>query len=123
MNKTKKRKIGDLGEELSLIYLKNKGHQLVTRNWEKPKMGEIDLITTQNDTLYFIEVKTTENANNNYSPLDHLDKNKMKRFERIVNHYLIENELIDKEYQLSACLVYIDKKEKKAKINFIENIY
>ena len=120
---TKLKKIGNLGEEISAIFLKNKGFKIVERNWEKPKIGEIDIIAEKENIIYFIEVKTTAISNPNYSPLEHLDNRKLKKFQRIINHYLIEKNLIDSEYKISAILCYLDDKTKKAKINFIPDFY
>ncbi len=123
MNLTKKKKIGNLGEEISSNFLKNKGFKIISRNWEKPKIGEIDIIAKKENIIYFVEVKTTAISNPNYSPLEHLDNRKLKKFQRIVNHYLIENNLIDSEYKISAILCYLNNKTKGAKINFIEDFY
>lgn len=118
-----KKKIGNLGEEISSIFLKNKGFKILKRNWEKRPIGEIDIIAKKDNILYFVEVKTTASTNDKYSPLEHLDKNKMKKFQRIVNHYLIEKNLIDTDYKISAILCYLNSETKKAKINFIPDFY
>lgn len=123
MTNKKTKKIGNLGEEISSIFLKSKGFKIIERNWEKRPIGEIDIIAQKNDILYFIEVKTTQNNNSNYSPLEHLDSRKIKKFQRIVNYYLINKNLIDSDYKISAILCYLDSKTKKAKINFIPDFY
>jgi putative endonuclease len=123
MNLTKKKKIGNLGEELASIFLVQKKHKIIERNWEKAKIGEIDIVSKLDGIYYFVEVKTTQNLSGEYSPLEHLDSKKMKKFSRIVNHYLIEKNLIDAEYKISAALVYLNSETKKAKINFIEVFY
>jgi putative endonuclease len=120
---TKNKKIGNLGEELAVIFLKKKNHKILKRNWEKAKIGEIDIISQKDGVYYFTEVKTTTNDKKKYSPLDHLDKEKIRKFQKIVNYYLIENNLIEEDFQLAAILVYLQPDTKKAKINFIENIY
>ena len=123
MNTTKSKKIGNLGEQISLNFLLNKGFKLIERNWEKHKIGEIDIIVKKDGILYFVEVKTTAISNPNYSPLEHLDDRKLKKFQRIVNHYLIDKNLIDSEYKISAILCYLNNETKKARINFIEDFY
>ncbi len=123
MKKTKKRKIGDFGESITALFLKNNGHKIIERNWEKAKIGEIDIVSKLGNIYYFVEVKSTQNMSEKYSPLEHLDSRKMKKFQRIVNHYLIEKNLIDAEYKISAALVYLNPETKKAKINFIEDFY
>ena len=122
MKQMNNKKIGNLGEEISLNYLKNKGFKLIDRNWTKLPLGEIDIIAEKNKIIYFIEVKTTT-TNSDEFPLEHLDSKKIKKFQRIVNHYLIEKNLIDAEYKLSAIICILDTENKKAKINFIEDFY
>gem|GEM_PF-5314505 len=75
--------MGDLGEEIALIFLKNKGFFLVEKNYEKKPYGEIDLVVKKDNKIYFFEVKTAKVNDLNlidtlrFSPMDHLDKNKI----------------------------------------------
>ena len=55
-----KRAIGDHAEELALNYLKSKGLELITRNFQT-KMGEIDLIMKDSNELVFVEVRMRTN--------------------------------------------------------------
>ncbi len=49
--------MGQKGEELALRFLKEAGYRIVTTNYVC-KLGEIDIIAKEKDTLAFIEVKT-----------------------------------------------------------------
>ena len=54
---TKKRKTGNLGEELASKYLKKEGYKIRERNYVA--LGhEIDIIAETKDTVAFVEVKT-----------------------------------------------------------------
>jgi len=44
--------MGDLGEEIALIFLKNKGFFLVEKNYEKKPYGEIDLVVKKDNKIY-----------------------------------------------------------------------
>jgi len=57
MSKTKKRKIGDLGEKIICNYLKDNGFDIIERNYQKP-WGEIDIIVKKQEVIHFVEVKT-----------------------------------------------------------------
>jgi putative endonuclease len=48
---------GRWGETQAAAYLQLSGYTIVTRNW-RTKFGEIDIIATRNQTLYFFEVKS-----------------------------------------------------------------
>ena len=52
-----KKELGKRGEDLALRFLKRKGYKIVERNYVC-KMGEMDIIAQEKDTLVFVEVKT-----------------------------------------------------------------
>jgi len=52
-----KRELGKKGEDLALRFLKKRGYRIIEQNYVC-KMGEMDLIAKEKDTLVFIEVKT-----------------------------------------------------------------
>jgi putative endonuclease len=55
--KGEKKELGRRGEELAAQYLRRNGYELIQRNYVC-KMGEMDIIAKEKDTLVFIEVKT-----------------------------------------------------------------
>ena len=57
MTKTQNKQIGKIGEDLACDLLKNKGYQILERNWGN-KWGEIDIIAKDKNTIVFVEVKT-----------------------------------------------------------------
>ena len=58
MEKTEKRKTGDIGEDIACEYLKKNGCRIILRNFRQ-KFGEIDIVAKAKDkTLLFVEVKT-----------------------------------------------------------------
>ena len=54
---TGKKELGKKGEDLALRFLKKRGYRIIEQNYVC-KMGEMDLIAKEKDTLVFIEVKT-----------------------------------------------------------------
>lgn len=46
-----------IGEDLAASYLLNKGYKIIHRNF-RSRLGEIDLIAIDKDTLVFVEVKS-----------------------------------------------------------------
>src|SRR5512136_3041511 len=55
--RTEKKELGKRGEEIALRFLKKKGYRIIEKNYVC-KMGEMDIIAKEKDTLAFIEVKT-----------------------------------------------------------------
>jgi len=52
---------GDIGEEVAAGYLKNKGYQIIGRNFHS-LYGEIDIIALREDKLAFVEVKLRKSS-------------------------------------------------------------
>jgi len=51
------KKIGDLGENIAVVFLEKRGFQIIDRNYRN-KIGEIDIIAQKDDFYYIVEVKT-----------------------------------------------------------------
>src|SRR6185437_3918670 len=49
--------LGDRGERAAARYLRSKGLRIITRGY-RTRLGEIDLIARDGDTLVFVEVKS-----------------------------------------------------------------
>ena len=56
-----KKELGKQGEEIAIRFLKKKGYRILIRNYVC-KMGEMDIIAREKDTLVFVEVKTRTSA-------------------------------------------------------------
>ncbi len=53
------KKIGDLGENVAVVFLEKHGFSILERNY-KNKIGEIDIIAQKDNLLYVFEVKTAK---------------------------------------------------------------
>ena len=51
------KELGKRGEEVAIRFLKNNGYQILQKNYVC-KLGEIDIVAREKDTLAFVEVKT-----------------------------------------------------------------
>lgn len=52
---------GKNNESLAVIYLKRQGYRIIEQNY-RTRMGEIDIIAKDNETIAFIEVKSRSSA-------------------------------------------------------------
>ena len=57
------KQLGNLGERMAENYLKEKGYQILDKNYSfripgNPQKGEIDIVAKKSDIISFIEVKT-----------------------------------------------------------------
>jgi len=120
-------KIGLLGEDIACKFLMKHGFSILERNYTK-KWGEIDIIAEKDNKKYFIEVKSksvisldsvTHVTNR---PEDNMHPWKLKRLRRVVETYLISKRLGSVNWQFDLLVVYLDIKNRKARVRVIENV-
>ena len=82
-------KIGAEGENLADEWLKQKGYEILHRNWRHSHY-EIDLIARKNNWLHIVEVKC-RNASPFGYPEDSVTKKKFKHLQRAADQFLFLN--------------------------------
>lgn len=82
-------KTGNEGENLAAEFLRNKGFEIVVRNY-RYKHAEIDLITRLEDLLVFVEVKTRASSSFG-EPEDFVDEKKAAKIFEGAEQYTFEN--------------------------------
>ena len=127
--KTQQQKIGKIGEDMAVKYLKKKGYKILESNYRADKFGEIDIIATckkDNSTLFhhaktlvFVEVKTKTNQNFGL-PEEELTFQKKKRLKRAIQNYLFKKYLTDEDWR--ADLIVIEISDNKPEIRHYKNI-
>ena len=124
---SEKQKIGEIGENLAEKFLVKHGFSILDRNYTK-KWGEIDIVAEKASKLYFIEVKSVaretidEISQNESRPEDNMHPWKLKRLSRIIQTYLLSKKLDDKEWQVDLLVVFLDLKNKKARVKVVSDI-
>lgn len=83
---TTTKQIGDRAEMVVREYLKKHGHKILEHN-AKTKYYEIDIISQENDTLYFTEVKYRKNAEHG-APIEAVTSKKLKQMKFAAECYL-----------------------------------
>jgi len=79
-------RLGEQGEQLAVKFLKENGYNIVEQNY-KTRLGEIDIIARDNDTLVFVEVKTRESIEYGM-PHESVNWTKRRRIVRVALLYL-----------------------------------
>ena len=83
---TTRRKIGNSGEDHAATLLKKRGDSLVARNWSC-KSGELDLVSWNENTLVFTEVRTRSSSEFG-TPLESVNTVKQERLRRAALAFL-----------------------------------
>ncbi len=86
--KTRKRLIGDKGEEVACKLLRSNSYSILARNFSS-KTGEIDIIALdlRRNEIVFVEVKTRSSIEYGY-PYEFVDHNKKRRMVTTASYYL-----------------------------------
>ena len=113
-------KIGTIGEEIAVTFLKQKGYKILGVNVRTP-LGEIDVIARQKETTVFIEVKTR--ATSSLGP-PFLSVTRLKQAHMIRNAllYLKRRGRIDSDWRIDVVSVKLDRDCKVEKIELFENV-
>jgi putative endonuclease len=132
-------RIGRIGERAVANHLKRKGFTELESNF-RTKTGEIDLIFRKEEKVYFVEVKTvsvesgrasvsyeTEGGGYRdvsrgiYRPEDNVHHDKLRKILNTIQVWISLNKY-EGLWQLDIASVYLDLKDKRAQVRFIENI-
>ena len=134
--KTEKRRKGDIGEDVAVKYLQNRGYEVLERNYWKP-WGEIDVVTKRADTISFVEVKTVTRATSasdsgavgksvsyeKIRPEENFHAGKLQRLHRAIQTYLLQHKVPESTpWQIDLACVYLNYETKKARVELMENI-
>ena len=125
-NRTEKRKLGDIGENIACDFLKKNGFEIIERNYLR-KWGEIDIVARKEELLHFVEVKSVScvtldsQQQDNYRPEDNMHPWKLKRLSRVIQTYLLDKKT-DCDWQLDLITVKMDQEKRIARVELIENI-
>ena len=117
---------GNMGENIACKYLVNKGYFVLERNYRK-KWGEIDIITTKDNIIHFIEVKSVVVKDVSdfdiHRPEDNVNSLKIRHIRKMVQTYFYEKALNhDNSFAFHVICVYFNSVTRKVKVNMIENI-
>jgi putative endonuclease len=99
------------GEDLAIELLKGSGYKIIARNYRN-KLGEIDIIARDKDTLCFIEVKT-RHSDRYGSPLEAVSYLKQRQISKVALEFLKSRNLLDNKARFDAVSVFYGKEEPK----------
>ncbi len=123
--------IGRIGEDIADDFLRQKGFEIVQRNFRKP-YGEIDIIARDGKgRLRFVEVKSvswetgdsgrTDVSHGTYRPEENVHPAKVRRLARVIDAYLVSHGTGQK-WQFDVIAVFVDTRTKTAKVRHLKNL-
>lgn len=111
--------LGKLGEEAAVDFLKENGYKILIRNY-KTKLGEVDIIAQDKDTLCFIEVKT-RNSLKYGLPCEAVSDSKQRQISKAALIFLKENNHLDKKARFDVVSVICS--DNSEKMSLIKNAF
>jgi putative endonuclease len=103
-----RKELGKKGEELAIRFLKKKGYRMIEKNYVC-KMGEMDLIAREKDTLVFIEVKTRTSTTFGPPQLA-VNPKKQSQMSKVALHFLKEKRLEDVKARFDVVAILLGPK-------------
>lgn len=111
--------VGKSGEEAAVELLKASGYKILARNY-KTRIGEIDIIAFQGDTLCFIEVKS-RNSLRFGLPQEAVSAEKQRQISKAALSFLKSNNLLNRKARFDVVSVLYSKDGPK--LDLIRNAF
>lgn len=105
------KKRGNSGENLASKYLKGLNHKIIARNY-RSRYGEIDIISSSNNCIYFIEVKT-RSSDAKGLPHEAVDYRKLDHMKKAAQQFLLKKPYKEYKLKLAVISILLDKNEIK----------
>ena len=112
-------KIGETGEKIAADFLSEQGYKIIERRY-RCRMGEIDIIAGQGETLVFVEVKTRRGMGYG-SPAEAVGCAKQAKIIRTAQFYLLGKGLADCHFRFDVTEVVMAGE--KVSVNHIPNAF
>lgn len=104
------RKDGAKAEDIACRFLKENGFEILDRNFYS-RFGEIDIVAYKDNTIHFIEVKSSKK----YDPIYYITPKKMQKILKTIDYYMFKNS-INIFFQIDAIII------KNNDVEYINNI-
>lgn len=114
-----RRLLGQKGEALAVAHLKKRGMRIETRNF-RCRLGEIDLIAWEGQTLVFVEVRSRTSVDYGL-PQESIDYRKQRRLRQIAQFYLYGRS--EKTVRFDVVAVQFDQQGNPQHIEHITNAF
>jgi putative endonuclease len=114
-----KKELGKKGEEVALQFLKKRGYRIIEKNYVC-KMGEMDIIAKEKDTLVFIEVKTRTSMAFGPPQLA-VNLSKQRQLSKVALNFLKDKKLEDAKARFDVVAILLG--QNKEEIELIKDAF
>ncbi|QDO93316.1 YraN family protein [Formosa sediminum] len=110
--------LGELGEDMAVSFLQNKGYEIIERNYRYRK-AEVDILAKKVDILAVVEVKTRSTSVFG-NPQDFVKPKQIQRLVAAVDAYVTSNDL---DVEVRFDIIAIVKTNQNYEIEHLENAF
>lgn len=124
--------LGKTAEKIAANYLLAQRYKILEAHYYNSQgyhLGEIDLIAQDSKTkqIVFVEVKARKvkgqiNELNQVLPEENITFSKIKKIIKTAEHYLRENEMVDKAWRIDGIAISLNFETRKLSIKHLKNI-
>jgi putative endonuclease len=118
---TKKKSLGDRGEDAAARYLKRGGFRIVERGHDSP-LGELDIIALDGRTVVFVEVKTRSSSDAGH-PTEAIDSFKQRRMTQAALAYLKSKRLLNNAARFDVVAVTWPENSRRPHVEHYRNAF
>jgi len=108
---------GKTGEDIAANYLKNKGYEIIDRNF-RTNVGEIDIIAAGDGFLVFVEVKERFSEKFGYAA-EAVNHFKRRKINQVASQYINKYRMYNSCVRFDVVEVYMEDK----RVEHIENAF
>lgn len=116
------RELGRIGENVAVRYIISRGIKPLARNYRVSRMGEIDIIAQDGDTLCFIEVKARR-GDRYGTPAEAVSPIKRNTIIKVAQVYASRNEIHDMPLRFDVIEVYLEGDSSIKSVKHIKNAF
>ena len=110
----KPQKFGEKSEDLAAWYLKKNGYKIIEQNYRN-KLGEIDIIAREKQTIVFVEVKSRRSIRYG-SPKWAVTPQKQRMISMVALHYLKASKQTDAKARFDVVAIISNRDEPRIEI-------
>jgi len=110
---------GAIGEKQAKDSLKKKGYKILETNY-RCKLGEIDIVARDKDTIVFVEVRTKRTLEFG-TPEESVTHAKQAKLIKLGKYYMQQKKMQDKFWRIDVVAVEIDGRDKITRLDIIQN--
>ena len=106
--------IGKSGEDIALDFLKKQDYHIIERNF-KSRLGELDIIAKDRNTVCFVEVKTRTSSDKG-TGFESITKAKQHKLSKLALAYLKTHNLLKQKARFDVVSVELDGLSNKTEL-------